>query len=91
MGNKDIFLSIVIPAYNEEHTLPLCLQSLCEQATSLPFEVIVVDNASTDGTVRQAKKFAKKLRLRIIPESTKGRSPARRTPTSSTPARRPSR
>ncbi len=43
--------SIIIPAYNEEIFLPACLESIKQQ--SLPadqFEVIVIDNGSTDKT-----------------------------------------
>ena len=42
-------LAIVIPAYNEENHLKVCLESLAAQ-TVTPDEVIVVDNNSTDRT-----------------------------------------
>ncbi|WP_084557688.1 glycosyltransferase [Hamadaea tsunoensis] len=42
-------VSVVIPAYNRVRTLPLCLDSVARQ-TRTPDEVIVVDDASTDGT-----------------------------------------
>jgi GT2 family glycosyltransferase len=44
-------LSIVIVSYNCREHLLRCLASLREEARHLPCEVIVVDNASTDGTV----------------------------------------
>jgi glycosyltransferase involved in cell wall biosynthesis len=45
-------ISFIIPAYNEEHLLGRTLQALNGAAESLgePFEVIVVDDASTDST-----------------------------------------
>jgi glycosyltransferase involved in cell wall biosynthesis len=67
------FLSIVIPAYNEEKYLEDCLQSVFKQDIPVPFEVIVVDNASTDQTMAIAKKFDAK----IVFESKKGLSYAR--------------
>lgn len=55
-------LSIVIPAYNEELLLPACLKSLKRQ--SFPknqYEIIVVNNQSTDKTPKIAKAFNTKL------------------------------
>ncbi len=43
-------LSIVIVNTNEWHVLAPCLSSLFRETTGLSFEVIVVDNASTDGS-----------------------------------------
>ncbi|MBI3109513.1 glycosyltransferase [Candidatus Daviesbacteria bacterium] len=74
---KDIEVSIVIPAYNEEKYLSLALQSLTDLQTSKIFEVIVVDNDSSDNTAKLAKSFQDKLRLRVIPEQKKGRGAAR--------------
>lgn len=49
-------ISVVIPARNEAAVLPKCLESLADQ-TRPPDEIIVVDNASEDGTVQSAVKF----------------------------------
>ena len=73
----DCMISIVIPAYNEEQRIATCLQSLCKQNTEQPFEVIVVNNASTDRTKEVASAFADQLELRIIDEPKKGRGAAR--------------
>ena len=43
-------ISVVIPALNEEANLPACLESLKNQQWSGAFELIVVDNGSTDKT-----------------------------------------
>lgn len=45
---------VVIPAYNEAQSLPRCLNSLARQ-THTDFEVIVVDDGSTDNTARAAE------------------------------------
>lgn len=47
-------LSIVIPAYNEAQRLPLALPRLREAVDGHAWEVILVDDCSTDGTVSQA-------------------------------------
>jgi glycosyltransferase involved in cell wall biosynthesis len=45
-------LSFIVPAYNEEHELPRALASIraAAEASGQSFEIIVVDDASTDGT-----------------------------------------
>jgi glycosyltransferase involved in cell wall biosynthesis len=50
-------ISIIIPAYNEEALLAETLRALREAADSLgdPYEIIVVDDGSTDGTAEIAR------------------------------------
>lgn len=61
-------VSLVIPAYNEERHLGACLEAIARQ-TVAPFEVIVVDNNSTDRTVEVARAFPF---TRIITEKKQG-------------------
>jgi len=59
IGHHMVKASIVIPAYNEEKLIERCLKSLVNQ--TLPrkdYEIIVVDNGSTDKTIEIAKKYA---------------------------------
>lgn len=49
-------ISVVIATLNEKENLPVCLKSLKLQ-TLKNFEVVVVDNFSTDGTLEIAKSF----------------------------------
>lgn len=53
------YLSIVIPAYNEEHRLPTSLRKIIDFAASCPFsvEVIVVDDGSQDRTGEVVRQF----------------------------------
>jgi len=44
-------LSIIIVSWNVKDDLSRCLASLKENRPSVPFEVIVIDNRSSDGTV----------------------------------------
>ncbi len=67
-------ISVVIPAYNEEKYIGLCLQSLMDHPPSCPHEIIVVDNASTDGTARVARRFPG---VRVVSEKRKGLAHAR--------------
>ena len=43
-------ISIVIPAYNEEHNIVFTLASLCNNLTDKSVEIIVVNNNSSDNT-----------------------------------------
>ncbi len=49
-------VSIIIPAYNAEGTLAQCIEA-CLRQTPPSFEVIVVDDGSTDGTARIAQGY----------------------------------
>jgi glycosyltransferase involved in cell wall biosynthesis len=51
------FVSVIVPARNEEACLTLCLESLVSQG-GIAFEVIVVDDESTDRTPEIARSFA---------------------------------
>ena len=79
MSKNDIAVSIIIPAFNEEKYIENSLFSLLksEQKTSLNYEVILIDNNSTDKTVEVAQKFAHGMDLRIIKETKQGRGAAR--------------
>ncbi len=74
---KKLEISIVIPAYNEEECIGPCLQSLVWQKTKRSFEVVLVDNNSTDNTRKIALSFKDKLNIRVITEKQQGRGIAR--------------
>ncbi len=46
------YLAIVIPVWNREHEIVRSIDSVARQIGDRPVEIVVVDNASTDGTVR---------------------------------------
>jgi len=59
---KPPFISIIIPVYNSESTLQICLDSI--QKLNYPhekLEVLVVDNGSHDNSIQIAKRFNFKL------------------------------
>lgn len=81
-------MSVVVPVYNEAGALPATLDSLYHQRgadgpldRSL-YEVVLVDNNSTDGTVTVARRFAAEhpdLAVHVVSEPEQGVSCARRT------------
>ncbi len=52
------FLSIIIPCYNSEKTLTQAVESIFRQAISIPFEVVMVDDGSSDSTPEILKQLA---------------------------------
>jgi len=62
--------SVVIPVFNRVNTIGNAVDSVMEQKTDFKFNLIVVDNHSTDGTTEKLKEYAKKYKniVHIIPE-----------------------
>jgi glycosyltransferase involved in cell wall biosynthesis len=76
------FLSIVIPAYNEQQRLPGTLQTILAFAVTqqLDVEVIVVDDGSTDATIATIEPLQPNYRqLHIIRNDHRGKGYAVRT------------
>jgi len=70
------FLSIIIPAHNEEDRLPKTLEQVFGflQNQSYPSEVIVVENGSTDFTYEVARDFSQQHpNLRVLRETLRGK------------------
>jgi len=70
-------ISVVIPAYNEEKEIKNCLDSFVKQTATKTYEVILVNNNSTDKTTTIAEGYFGKLNLKIFFEKEKGRGAAR--------------
>jgi glycosyltransferase involved in cell wall biosynthesis len=68
-------LSVVIACYNSSETLGDQLEALANQPCPVPWELIVADNGSTDGSAALARSFAGRLPLRVVDASTR-RGPA---------------
>lgn len=70
-----IMVSVIIPLYNKEKQIAHTLQSVLNQ-TFQDFEVVIVDDGSTDGSVAEVEKFCDS-RIRLIHQENAGVSAAR--------------
>lgn len=68
-----IDLSIIIPVYNGEALLKRCLDSVFAQKTNFCYEIILVDDGSTDQTLSIASEYD----IRILRQANAGPSKAR--------------
>ena len=53
---SELAVSVIIPAFNAAATIERVLEALVAQDVAEPYEVIVVDNGSTDGTAELAER-----------------------------------
>lgn len=72
--NAEPLVSIVIPAWNEEVNIVRTLDSLSKSKTTIPFEIIVVNNNSTDRTQEALDRIPA---VKSVFQSIKGCGPAR--------------
>ena len=74
---ENLYVSIIIPAYNVEKYITRCLESVLVQTYS-NFEAIVINDGSSDGTLELIEEFVKKdTRFKLINQENKGLSGAR--------------
>lgn len=70
-------LSIIVPVYNSEQYLPACIESVLWQ-TYTGFELILVDDGSTDGSLAVCREYERKdPRVRVFHKENGGVSSAR--------------
>src|SRR3989338_4098305 len=67
--SKGVYLSVVLPIYNEEKSLPELMKELCSVCDSLgkSYEIIFVNDCSTDKTYEMLCQYAEKdKRIKVI-------------------------
>ena len=73
---QKVAVSVIVPVYNAADYLPRCLDSIMKQSGN--FEVIIVNDGSTDDTLSIMQKYADKYpNIRIINQKNEGVSAAR--------------
>lgn len=76
----EVDVSFVVPCYNVERYVRECVKSILAQRTSYAFEVIAVDDGSTDMTGAVLDELAaENSRMRVIHQANCGLSGARNT------------
>lgn len=64
-ANKQNKFGIIIPNYNNEKWLPKCLDSILKQ-TYTNYEVIFIDDMSTDNSIEVVKTYVNKMNIKIV-------------------------
>lgn len=76
---KNPMFSIIVPVYNVQRFLPLCIKSLTNQSYD-NFEIICVNDGSTDGSQALLEQYAQAdARITLINQENKGLGGARNT------------
>ena len=71
-------ISIIVPCYNQENSLPRCINSLLRQTK--PVEIILVNDGSTDGSLSVMSAFEKRYNnIRVISSNNQGLPQSRKT------------
>ena len=72
MSKKTVKLTILVPVYNVEEFLPLCLESIANQSFR-NFECLLINDGSTDNSLEILEKFVKSdKRFRLINKKNSG-------------------
>ena len=70
-----VSVSILIPAYNEEKSIKKCLESCFNQTRRLN-EILVVNDGSTDNTLKILKSYKRKIKIINLKKNTGNKSKA---------------
>src|SRR5215212_8727000 len=71
----EVKVSIVVPAYNAARTINACILALLRQDLAEPYEIIIVDDGSTDATCHLAARYTP--RITVLSQRQKGPAAAR--------------
>lgn len=67
--NFEYEASVIIPVRNRIKTISDAIKSVLSQKTNFKFNLIIVDNYSTDGTTEAIEKFTDERLIHVIPEN----------------------
>ena len=70
-------LSIIVPVYNASKHINECLNSIVSQETRYTYEVIIIDDGSTDDTAEKINKYLTNDNVKLIKQQNSGQSAAR--------------
>ena len=76
MSTEPTGVSFVIPVHNGERWIHEVLASVFAQSDGRPFEVVVVDDGSTDGSAKILERYAEEGRLELVQGQQRGAAAA---------------
>lgn len=74
-NSENPFVSIVVPAYNEEKVISHCIESILASNYS-EYEVILVDDGSSDNTLEEMKRYETNSRVIVVTKKNGGKASA---------------
>lgn len=73
----NIEVSVIVPIYNTENYLDFCLSSLAAQDFDKPYEIILINDGSTDSSGKIADDYARRFdNMRLYSQKNAGVSAA---------------
>lgn len=75
MPDETPAISVIIPAFNAERTLGAQLEALARQRVLVPWELLICDNGSTDGTVKLVDAWRERLPQLVLVDASARRGP----------------
>ncbi len=75
--NPTLDLSIIVPVYNHVDEIHLCIDSIINQQTRFSYEIILIDDGSTDGAQYLIDKYTIYPNVKVYHQSNKGIAAAR--------------
>lgn len=78
MGTKNL-ISIVMPVYNGERFVRKAIESCVHQSDERRWELIVVDDGSTDNSLQIVENYLTDTRVKLVSQENKGTASARNT------------
>lgn len=70
-------ISIIVTAYNAEQTISRCIDSLLKQSSVKNYQIIVLNDGSTDRTLEKLASYSSNPKVRIINKDNTGASDSR--------------
>ena len=79
-ADPKVCISVIVPCFNVERYVESCINSIATQVSSRPFEIIAVDDGSTDNTGVILDEISSRVaNLNVIHQPNQGHSGARNT------------
>ena len=65
-------ISFIVPTYNNELYIEKCIDSIINQETEIKYEIIVINDGSTDETEKLLKKYLERTNVIVVNQKNAG-------------------